>query len=685
MFSNIKKLIEKRSLKGRIFLNTFLNPSLFLSYSTFISVPKRVKRETNEYFKEIALNQANLIIKISNTIVKSSLNTLRQNMHIFKSYVNKENPFSNKDAPTIFSSIIETSVATIFKRENDNFLRIATSLKTEDGKLAVNTYLDKNHPAREKLLNGQSYFGRAYMFEKDYMALYEPIIRDGEVIGAYFVGLNIAEQLKQLKDFLKTVKIGEKGYVYAVDLMKDLIVVHPEDEGLRISEIKKTKNLSFYYEMLKKRKGIIEYTWPDEPSKNTKPKEKIAIFEIVEDLNWLIVLSYYKEDIERKAKSSASKLQNSLIFTGITNIMLMFISTLHTLNQVTKTLKSITDQIKDLRSGSIDLKKTIKVETRDEIGELTREFNNLLQQINDIQVFREEIKNAYSFNEAFDFTCNFLKENFGIDECLLYPFFDGGATSKYCLNQKTPKFNSCPSLSGGRILMSSDKRCPHFSAKSKEFVCLPINFDRNTGYIIQLIKEGKFDNKGRLLQYLEEAQPLLLTKKQLELLKEQSLKDELTGLYNRRFLNSTIDFIIEHTKRHKKSLGVLMCDLDHFKRVNDTYGHDVGDLVLKGVAEIIKSSSRRSDLTVRYGGEEFLVLLTDIDKNGALKVAEKIRKNIEGNVFRFDNTTVSITISIGVSIYPEDTDDFEKVVKMADQALYKAKEGGRNRIELINP
>lgn len=680
MFSKIKNLLEKQSLKEKIFLNTFVRPSIFLSYSTFVSIPNKIKKETNEY-REIALNQAEFIINIANTIVKSNFNTLKQHSKFFKSLINEKNPFLSKEAPIKFSSIVETAVATIFKREEDNFIRVATSIKTEDGLLALNTYLEKDHPARQKLLNGQSYLGRAYMFGKDYMTYYEPIIKNGYVIGAYFVGLNINEELKQLKDFLKSVKIGDKGYIYAVDLMKDLIVVHPIDEGYRVSELRNIRNLSFYDEMLKRKRGIIEYMWPNERSKDRKHKEKVAIFEIVKDLNWLISLSYYKEDIEKKAKTNASDLQNSLIMTGLLNISLIFLSATQTLNQVTKTIKNITEQIRNLKTGRIDLGKTLKVETKDEIGELSKEFNSLLEQIRDIQTFREKIKDFRSFKEAFNFTCNLLKNRFDIEECLFYSFFNDGTYSKYCANKHIPQSNKCPSLLSNRILTSSKSRCPHFSDSSKQFICIPINLDKDNGYVIQIVKSESFENEGRLLQYLEEALPLLQTKKQLELLKEQSLKDELTGIYNRRFLHSTIEFILEQTKRHQKSLGVLMCDIDYFKRINDTYGHDIGDLVLQNIAKVIKSCLRKADLIIRYGGEEFLVLLTDINTINTVKVAEKIRESVKNNMLKFNKINTPLTISIGIAIYPDNSDDFNEVVKMADKALYKAKNGGRNKVE----
>jgi diguanylate cyclase (GGDEF) domain len=124
-----------------------------------------------------------------------------------------------------------------------------------------------------------------------------------------------------------------------------------------------------------------------------------------------------------------------------------------------------------------------------------------------------------------------------------------------------------------------------------------------------------------------------------------------------------------------------MIDVDHFKEINDKYGHDVGDMVLKTVAQTIKESIRESDIPIRFGGEEFLVLLTNVKPGDSESVAEKIRKNMEKRVIKLpNNTTIKRTISIGVSEIPTDTDKFWQAVKFADVALYKAKESGRNKV-----
>jgi diguanylate cyclase (GGDEF)-like protein len=123
-----------------------------------------------------------------------------------------------------------------------------------------------------------------------------------------------------------------------------------------------------------------------------------------------------------------------------------------------------------------------------------------------------------------------------------------------------------------------------------------------------------------------------------------------------------------------------MCDLDYFKQVNDVYGHNVGDAILKDTASLIKKNIRAADLAIRFGGEEFLALLIDINEGEAVGLAEKIRKAMEDMKIKVPDGTLRKTISIGVSEFPKDTEGFWQGIKFADVALYKAKETGRNKV-----
>ena len=159
-----------------------------------------------------------------------------------------------------------------------------------------------------------------------------------------------------------------------------------------------------------------------------------------------------------------------------------------------------------------------------------------------------------------------------------------------------------------------------------------------------------------------------------------SITDTLTNLYNRRYFFEISQNMLTVALREEKEISLLMIDIDYFKKVNDTYGHQVGDSILVAFAREIELLMRESDIFARVGGEEFSVLLNDTSNNGAQVVAEKIRQTIEEKIFVGDNTSINITISIGVSTLSKECINIEGLYKEADTQLYKAKKSGRNRV-----
>lgn len=154
--------------------------------------------------------------------------------------------------------------------------------------------------------------------------------------------------------------------------------------------------------------------------------------------------------------------------------------------------------------------------------------------------------------------------------------------------------------------------------------------------------------------------------------------DGLTQVYNKRYFVETMEREIGRAQRYRRDLSLIMFDIDHFKNINDTYGHLAGDYVLKQLAAVIKSRIRREDILARYGGEEFAIILPEIDSYNAFQFAEKIRRLTEKAVFKFEDTEIPVTISVGVSSLSPDVHDPQEFIKLADQNLYEAKSKGRN-------
>ncbi len=164
---------------------------------------------------------------------------------------------------------------------------------------------------------------------------------------------------------------------------------------------------------------------------------------------------------------------------------------------------------------------------------------------------------------------------------------------------------------------------------------------------------------------------------------EISIKDELTKIFNRRYFNDRVQREFNRAERYTHKMSFIMTDIDHFKNFNDTYGHHIGDEVLKWVAGKLSQGLRDCDILARYGGEEFIIILPETDKAGATFVAEKLRKSIAeqsgafGNILNLD---ISITMSLGVSSFPGDGKNVNEMIEIADQHLYVAKANGRNQV-----
>lgn len=228
--------------------------------------------------------------------------------------------------------------------------------------------------------------------------------------------------------------------------------------------------------------------------------------------------------------------------------------------------------------------------------------------------------------------------------------------------------------------------CQNCSIHDKEYTCVPFNinddlaltlsYSANDMSTIELLNQSLPSIKN----YFEAAKAVIESRTLTDKLRDSSLRDGATKLYNRRFMEEFIDKSAEQALRSNITYSILMIDIDYFKMVNDTYGHDAGDIVIKSLAEILQTAVRKADLPIRYGGEEFLILLHNTTREGALSVAQKIRTQFSAKKYQFGSDTVEKTLSIGIAHFPSDADSIWKVIKFADLALYEAKHSGRNQV-----
>src|SRR6267143_1933122 len=183
---------------------------------------------------------------------------------------------------------------------------------------------------------------------------------------------------------------------------------------------------------------------------------------------------------------------------------------------------------------------------------------------------------------------------------------------------------------------------------------------------------------------LQAAEALLRTRL-YEQAERLATTDGLTGLLNRRTFNAQLQGRLREAQRYSRPLSLLLLDVDHFKKVNDTFGHPAGDAVLKGIAAVAQRQARETDIVARYGGEEMALILPETDAAGAHAIAERIRKAVGATSHPTEQGAIQVTVSIGLATSPCPGDSAEAVLEAADKALYRAKQGGRNRVVAANP
>ena len=373
-------------------------------------------------------------------------------------------------------------------------------------------------------------------------------------------------------------------------------------------------------------------------------------------------------------------------------------------------ITSIIHQIDALSTGDINLAKRVSIKSADEIGTLSDKFNSLVDSVYGMTIYKKVIEEDASLDDVYRRLGEVFENELGLENYTIYdvniqkhemrvayPPFVGDAKLR-CEVDILADCNQCRAVKTGHKVSSFQ-----FPGICRSFVpedgighiCIPLMTGGNTGGVVQL--RLLTDNLGAMLDktapqklfnaetYINQSLSVIEAKRLMQTLRDSALIDPMTGLYNRRFLQEYTKQIIGGVLRRKTQIGLLVCDMDYFKQVNDTHGHDVGDQILKETSVILKKMVRESDIVIRFGGEEFLVLLLDVVEGDAMLVAEKIREAIEKMKVMVGAEVVKKTISIGVAEFPKDTDGFWQAIKYADVALYRAKDQGRNQAARFSP
>lgn len=338
-----------------------------------------------------------------------------------------------------------------------------------------------------------------------------------------------------------------------------------------------------------------------------------------------------------------------------------------------------------------DFSYQIDTTLKNEAGEVAQRLNEL----SEIYKFKKTIELDESKEVIYHRIIHILQSKFGINKFIFFEMnnrtkkrkvvFDSADLADVELDTNS---YVCRAFRTNTHVYSSDfdDLCLNCKQKTSEYMCLYYTINDEYSLILHIqsstqkeISEIK-KYSDVISNYFEMAKPVIESKILMDILKESTLVDPMTTLYNRRFLNELLDSNIPSRTTQDHVHSILMIDIDFFKKVNDNYGHDVGDAVIKSLANIMKESIRDSDMAVRYGGEEFLILLLNSTKENTQQIANNINEKFASEVFVSQSETFKKTLSVGISHYPDNADTLWKAIKYADEALYEAKNTGRNKV-----
>jgi len=525
------------------------------------------------------------------------------------------------------------------------------------------------------------------------MVLCGPIFSDN---GAFLGVVGTLLRASVITNMVTTRKIGETGYCFMIN-QEGLIVAHPDEKNILQLDLTKVPGMEkISAAMLDGRAGAESYVF--------KGVNKVAGFVPVRQKGWSVAATQNADEF----LASVISLRNSIALIILISVMVTCAVIFTAATSLTRPLMTVITGLDDIASGKgqAALTKRIAITSNDEIGVLSAKFNSLMESINSIAVFKKVIEEEESLEEVYQRMGEIFTQKLGISHCFIYQVIaardemvmiyprKANCSAMPCRQEILDNCSLCKAKRIGHIVTSA-----HFPEICRQFVgqkgchhyCLPIMAGGTTAAVVIFVFDtaDTTDTTTDLMtkdakvfkaeEYIHESLAVIETKRLMSSLRDSSLTDDLTGMHNRRYLQEYAEKMVAGVLRRGRSIGLIMCDLDYFKQVNDTYGHQAGDTVLKETARVIQQCVREADIVIRFGGEEFLIVLLDVSDGESLQIAEKIRLQIEQLTVKLPEAVIQKTISLGISEFPLDTDTLWSCIKYADVALYRAKEEGRNR------
>ncbi|WNL30392.1 diguanylate cyclase [Aliarcobacter cryaerophilus] len=322
----------------------------------------------------------------------------------------------------------------------------------------------------------------------------------------------------------------------------------------------------------------------------------------------------------------------------------------------------------------------------------------IIEDISEIYHYKKTIENDLTIDDIYHRLILVLKDKLEINCFVIFEtdllkderktiFASNGAIA--CCDLKQNIKEACRAERINSIVSSENfpEICRVAKCKVDEnYICIPFYVNEQKNIVIHIISKSQDELNnlkykiGIIKKYLEETKPILESKILMEALRQKNLTDSLTGLYNRKYLDEIVEKQLNLDMKNGVVYAIMFLDIDYFKMVNDTYGHDVGDDILRKLAITMKKSISSNETLIRYGGEEFLILMKNATQESAKELANKINADFSKIIFNYGGDSFSKTVSIGYSFFPTDTEQFWKCIKYADISLYEAKDTGRNKV-----
>lgn len=397
---------------------------------------------------------------------------------------------------------------------------------------------------------------------------------------------------------------------------------------------------------------------------------------------------------------------------------------------ISKSVQKIIAMARKVEHG--DLSQRLDVKGRDEIAQLARAFNamaeNLQQKVNSelnqrkalnqrvealVEARTLESKQISNFSEMLQACQTIAEASDVVRQTALY-LFNTNAGALYYLQQDEMALltswnqvqsadscnnDDCWAVRRGKLHLFSHNStalpCKHLTGSVEAALCIPLLAKGDVVGFFHLQAPARFpanQAKDWLEQYTDltitMAEHIALALANITLrnhLRDQSLRDPLTGLFNRRYLEEAASRELQRAERNEQQLAVMVLDIDHFKQFNDEHGHQAGDDVLINVANVLQEQFRGDDVVCRFGGEEFVALLTNINQQQTMQRAEQLRSTIAQSKWLIDGKPLTVTVSVGAALYPAHGTDLDGLISLADEALYQAKNAGRNQVICYQP